>query len=257
MIAVKAELKQYRVHRVTEANINYYGAPFVHPRRKMQEHDFIYLIDGAWKIGQNDEIYTLKPDTVLILSADNVHYGASPCLAGTKTMYFHVERSDAADEKITLDTLIDVKNNPNVKKLFSKIVHYKLDGDQRRADLYFELLLTELTENNALKSADVTVKIRNLIHLNPEKFFSNKQLAFEAGVSVKTAENKFKAEYGRTIHRYMLEFKVKEAISYFETFPDISIKEVAYNLGFYDEYHFSKQFKKITGASPMMYRSGR
>ncbi|MBQ1954958.1 MAG: AraC family transcriptional regulator, partial [Clostridia bacterium] len=43
--------------------------------------------------------------------------------------------------------------------------------------------------------------------------------------------------------------------SYFRNFPEMSIKEVAGNLGFYDEYHFSKQFKKITGLSPLKYRT--
>ena len=63
-------------------------------------------------------------------------------------------------------------------------------------------------------------------------------------VSVKTAENKFKAMFGTMIHQYILDFKINEAISYFEKFPEITIKETAYNLGFYSEYHFSKQLKK-------------
>ena len=52
----------------------------------------------------------------------------------------------------------------------------------------------------------------------------------------------------------MLEYKIKEAISYFDMFPEMSIKETAYNLGFYDEYHFSKQFKRIVGVSPHKYK---
>ena len=73
-------------------------------------------------------------------------------------------------------------------------------------------------------------------------------------ISVKTAENKFKAAFSTTIHRYMLTYKTEEAISYFKTFPHMTIKEIAYNLGFYDEYHFSKQFKKVTGISPKEYK---
>ena len=40
--------------KVTQANINFYANSFVHPTRVMDEHDFIYLIDGQWKIGQDN-----------------------------------------------------------------------------------------------------------------------------------------------------------------------------------------------------------
>ena len=72
---------------------------------------------------------------------------------------------------------------------------------------------------------------------------------------MKTAENKFKEKFGITIHKYILDFKIKEAVHYFDVFPDISVKEVAFNLGFYDEYHFSKQFKSIMGISPLGYKN--
>lgn len=251
-----------KLHKICEANINYYALPFVHPKRTMQVHDFIFLLDGEWKFGQNGKEYELKRDSLLILCAGNTHYGVSPCAPETKTMYFHVERNEndgvgniTNDDAIILNTLIDTSGNRNIRKLFSEVVNNKLSGDQRKADLYFELLLCELSKQSD-HSEDLSVanKIKKIIHSNPEKFFSNKELAEMTKVSIKTAETKFKSLFGLTIHQYMLKFKIKEAVSYFEMFPDISIKETAYNLGFYDEYHFSKQFKKILGVSPKAYK---
>ncbi len=253
------------MHHVTEANINFYAAPFVHPKRIMPEHDFIYLLQGEWKIGQNDEKFELKKDSLLILTGGNTHFGVSPCLPGTKTMYFHLSRSHeetllpAAEppfsDGVYVDTLINAANNKTIKKLFAEIINEKLSGNQRKADLYFELLLCELAESQGYsEGVGIATKLKNIIHSNPEKFFSNKELAEMTHVSVKTAETKFKAVQGKTIHQYILDFKMKEAISYFDIFPEISIKEIAYNLGFYDEYHFSKQFKKIIGISPNNYK---
>jgi len=260
---MKILFTQEKLHTVTEANINFYANPFLHPRRKMKEHDFIYMIEGEWKFGQNKKVYSLKKDHILVLSANQSHYGLSPCKAGTKTMYFHASfesgdlvSTDGADNESYIDTLTDVSQNKKIKKLFTETVNAKISGNSKKANLYMELLLLEMKEMKNL-SADSSVagKIKNIIHQNPETFFSNKELARLVNVSVKTAENKFKAEFGTTIHQYILNFKVHEAANLFSNFPEMSIKEIAANLGFYDEYHFSKSFKKIKGISPSVYRS--
>lgn len=251
-------------HTVTEANINYYATRFVHSKRTMREHDFVYLLDGEWKIGQNGEEYCLKKDNLLILGANQQHYGVSPCLEGTKTMYFHLscEQGDFLSETdapeqgaLAVDTLIDASKNRNIKKFFFETVNARLNGDDRKASAYFDLLLCELCRNESITDSDkIAERIKNIIHQSPERFFGNKELAEAVGVSLKTAENKFKAQMGVTIHQYTLQFKTELAKSYLLSFPHMQIKEVAYNLGFYDEYHFSKQFKRFTGLSPLEYR---
>ena len=244
--------------RVMEANINYYAMPFIHPERKMADHDFIYMLEGEWKIGQNDEVFTLKKDSLLILSANNRHFGAAPCKKDTKTMYFHLsaDAEDLCDTADGLPCLIDASANKNIKRIFHDTVEAKLSGNEHKAGLLSELLLCELmTENNLAEQNPISDRIINTIRRSPEKFFSNKELAEKLDVSVKTAENKFKSTCGITIHQYILKFKAEQAVSYFKNFPEMQIKEVAYNLGFYDEYHFSKQFKKVMGVSPTEYRN--
>jgi AraC-like DNA-binding protein len=176
-------------------------------------------------------------------------------------MYFHVscEDGDLFEENGSplpcIDTHINASNNKNIKKLFADVVNAKLSGEQRKANLCFELLLCELTSQKmCLKEIEVAQKIQSMIHGYPEHFFGNEELARIMNVSVKTAETKFKAAFGKTIHQYILEFKIKEAMSYFDRFEEISVKEVAYNLGFCDEYHFSKQFAKYVGMSPSKYK---
>ncbi len=251
------------IHTITDANINFYTTPFVHPKRKMHEHDFIYLLRGQWSLGQNGKTYDLQEDSLLILLAGNTHYGVTPCQAGTKTMYFHVscEEGDLFEENDSLlgiDTHINASYNKNIKKLFTEVINAKLSDEQRKANLYFELLLCELSSQKmCMKEITIAQKIQSIIHGNPERFFSNQELANMINVSVKTAESKFKAAFGKTIHQYILGFKIREATSFFEFFEDISIKEVAYNLGFCDEYHFSKQFRKYTGMSPSKYKKSK
>lgn len=243
---------------VNEANINFYAKPFIHPKRRMKEHDFIYILQGEWTFGQEKEQYTAAKDNILLLSANHTHFGITPCLPNTKTMYFHVscENVSGIDNKaaFTLDSLSDASDNPNIKKYFHEVVNCKLQGRQRQADIFFKLLLCELCEPITVSMNDIALKIQKIIHNNPERFFTNSELAQRCNISVKTAESRFKEAFNTTIHRYMLDFKVNEAVNYFEYFPKITVKEVAYNLGFYDEYHFSKQFKKIIKTSPVLYK---
>ena len=257
---MKNVFSEDHIHTVSSANINFYTVPFVHPKRRMREHDFIYVLEGEWKLGQNEEAYALKEDSLLILFADNTHYGISPCKAGTKTMYFHVscEEGDFLDTDAAsrgVETHISAASNPGIRKLFLRVVDAKLSGEQRKANLYFELLLCELSSKKmCLRETEIAQRLQSIIHSYPERFFGNYELAHMLGVSVKTAETKFKSAFGKTIHRYILDFKMKEAMSYFDRFEEISVKEVAYNLGFCDEYHFSKQFLKHTGISPSRYK---
>ena len=227
----------------------------------MKEHDFIYMLDGEWTMQQNGREYTQRKDTVLILAAGNLHGGVTPCTAGAKTMYFHVQRlpgDEAESGAEGLPTYVDASLNPNIKALFSRVVDLKLAGEQRRADLFFELLLTELSRAvSESAESDVAVHIRNTIHRYPERFFTNRELADSANVSVKTAETKFKAAFGVTIHKYITDFKIRKAVWYLDTADKISIKNVAYNLGFYDEYHFSNTIKRVMGVSPLAYRRGK
>lgn len=251
----------HRLHSITSANVQYYPEPFTHPKRNMQEHDFIYLLHGEWVLGQNGQSYPLERDSVLILFAGNTHYGVLPCAENTKTMYFHVSKeigdvfSKEDPANCGVETLINASGNPNIRNLFENVVNAKLSGEQRKADLYFELLICELIDMpNRFTRIDLAQDIKNLIHANPEKSFTNAELAQALNVSVKTAETKFKKAFGKSIHQYVLEFKIKEAMSYFDKFSEISVKEVAYSLGFYDEYHFSKQFFRHTGISPNNYK---
>ena len=244
------------IYRIKEANINYYKTPFVHPRRKMAECDFIYLLEGEWKIAQEGVEYSLKKDTLLVLKGNAEHYGVAPCAEGTRTMYFHVEMPEAVSKENAFAVHTFYKDaSEKVKKRFSDVVRSFLSGNERKANFYFSLLLCDLEESeNVSEDTKIAVKIKTKIHEHPELFFSNADLARMMNVSVKTAENKFKAMYGMTIHRYILHFKIREAIAYFDLSPEITVKEIAHNLGFFDEYHFSKTFKKIMGKSPRAWK---
>ena len=75
---------------IESAGFCYFDKPCLHPSRKMEVHDFIYMINGEWNICVDDKTYQMRNDDILILPAYRQHYGITPCSPKTKTMYFHI-----------------------------------------------------------------------------------------------------------------------------------------------------------------------
>ncbi len=78
-------------------------------------------------------------------------------------------------------------------------------------------------------------------------------LAEMASLSPKYFSNLFKRQYGTTPKEYLVKSRINAACFLLEDARK-NINEVAYELGYSDQYAFSKQFKKIMECSPSEYR---
>lgn len=71
--------------------------PTLHPDRVLKEHDFLYMLDGTWEIGEElpaggqKEVFRLRTDDLLILPAGRHHYGLTPCSPHNRHMYIHAK----------------------------------------------------------------------------------------------------------------------------------------------------------------------
>ena len=52
----------------------------------MQEHDFVYMLNGQWEIFQGRGSLFMENDDVLILHAGQHHFGVRDCLPRTQTI---------------------------------------------------------------------------------------------------------------------------------------------------------------------------
>lgn len=255
-------------HTVTVANKNVYVTPVIHPSRCLLQHDFVYILDGSWQIGIEGMSFSVQKGDVIILPANMYHYGLNLCADNTKTFFLHTSIAEGdglitnetpflKGKKCALPLVIKAKNSPEVKELFSKIIFAFKENNALKASVLFDMLLVSLYETVEDKSIEdnTATQIKSIIDNNLHKSVDIAYISKKLGISTKTAEMKFKKKFGTTIHQYALSQKMLLAGDYLKFYPHMKIYEIALNLGFYDEYHFSHRFKKHFGISPTKYRN--
>ena len=242
-------------------------SPIKHPSRTINEHVISYVNSGEWVLSIGDETVCAKKDTVFIQPANIPHIGLKDCPPGTHTLFIHfstsIEDKYISNENYSLDdkcvyinNFIDAKNNTEIKKTLLKAIDEYEKGNKLKASAWLNIVLCELSESSMSDNSNFALglNIKRMITNNIGDNLSNKEIAKRINVGLRTAETTFKKCFGMSIHQYQLKKKIDRAKFCLEYYQDMKIIDISLSLGFYDEYHFSRQFKKIIGLSPTEYR---
>lgn len=125
-----------------------------------------------------------------------------------------------------------------------------------------QILITALREISERKTAPdyignwketIVEAVKRYAENSDSSPISLKTIAHETHMSENYLNILFKSEVGKTIMQYVKEFRINKA-KHLLTATDASIKSIAIDLGYYDQYHFSKSFKKAFGMSPSRFR---
>lgn len=96
-------------------------------------------------------------------------------------------------------------------------------------------------------------KAIDYIQNNPVNNLTLENISKELFVSGCTLRKKFKDETGITIGQYIDNvtfYRAKQLL----TLSNLSIREISENLGFSDQFYFSRRFKQLTGSTPSRYK---
>lgn len=94
-----------------------------------------------------------------------------------------------------------------------------------------------------------------LIEWNLEKPYPVRRLAEDLAVSTSSVSRLFREKLSVSPHGYQTGLKMKRAEALLE--KGLSVKEVAYQLGYCNPFHFSNEFKRFHGVSPRNRLKGR
>ena len=239
-----------------------------HPDRVLDWHDLIYIREGEWHIGQDDTAYTVGAGDVILLHSGHPHYGLAPCNDTVKTIYIEFsacETDTLLAEEVPEDTpevpdddcfrfpvVVHCQDAPDIRRLLENAVasFWSEDGPQRwKTAAWLDLLLCELS-GIGLRTDTLVEQAKQQLQKTPRRFLSNAELAEQLHCSVRTLSERFKAATGDSVHAWQLRLKCQMADELLRREPHTTLKEIAANYGFCDEYHFGKCYKKVMGHSP-------
>ncbi len=123
--------------------------------------------------------------------------------------------------------------------------------------LIFKIAETSIVENSRKSTAFYTYQSsREIIQKNFMKLRSLEQIADECHIDSAYLCRLFKRFDNRSPYQYLMRMKMNLAAQRLQL-PNSSVKEIAFELGFNDPFHFSRVFKKIFGISPSMFMNLR
>lgn len=252
--------------RVCECNVNYSPEGIYHPDRVMEVYDLLYLTEGSWEIWEEEQCCFLQKGQVLLLEPGRHHYSRKKCTPGMRNMYIHFERMEGdgtgQGEGIMIPKISDCAGSREVQRLFEQMAETFWSGGvhrERRLTALLELLLCELSseEENGTAGKDPLIReILQRFYAEPERFFSPAELAADCGYSVRTLSGRFKKYTGKSIHQYQMQLKLDMARSQIRQDPARGLKDIAGSFGFYDEFQFSRLFRRQFGYPPSACRTG-
>ncbi|KWX71501.1 AraC family transcriptional regulator [Paenibacillus jilunlii] len=128
-----------------------------------------------------------------------------------------------------------------------------------RTQIDFQELLYQLQNNSGQRSRDVHSALeqaKQYIEAHYTEPLTVEQLAQTAEFSPKYFIDLYKKKYGKSALEYAAELRLQQA-KRMMAYSGVRLREIAHQVGYADEFYFSRKFKKMIGVPPAVYMKSR
>ncbi len=103
-----------------------------------------------------------------------------------------------------------------------------------------------------VQQRNITLPARSFVEKHYHEKIIEKDVAQLCGMSTSTFSRTFKKEYGITFRDYLINYRIRKAQNLLQN-PNVTVKDIAYTVGFHDPSYFTRMFRRIIGVSPSHY----
>lgn len=252
-------------------HIGYYPRAKYHYRERPEgcnEQIFIYCSEGRGWVKHKEVTHQLSRHQAFIIPAHEPHaYGAEN--GDPWSIYwFHFRGDSMFMFSSIIGTVIHPEESDKSRyddrfRLFEEMYQNLEMGYSPENLEYVSFCLlhflaslkyvNQFCEIKKAKQTDVIQKSILFMKDNLESKISLNELAKHVGYSASRFGAFFSQKTSYAPMVYYNQLKIQRACSYLQ-FSDMKIKEIAFRLGYYDPYHFSKAFKQEMEITPKEYR---
>lgn len=235
-------------------------------------------LDGCTNLELKDRQVSLRPGQFLVIPPGVVHRECGAKGEPCRSLWLNIWRTQGiranvtvGDEngKVSLLLTKMVRVDPGVYCALTETISTELTGDQYGAAMLMKSRLVELmiamirqlerqdrgAFTNKWQETLVSETMEYLYRNGAEKTELHK-VAQHLSISEKQLNRIFKQATGTTVINYFNRQRILLA-RYYLISTNLGMKEIADRLGYYDQYHFIRMFKKTAGLTPGQFRKLR
>lgn len=257
------------------------AAPNKHFKRKPIDYILYFVREGSMTITEDDEIYVLNKNDVIILDPSRTHNGIETDFS-VRYSYIHFDYSGIVEdymtkeaiEELMLYNLTESKNHRIVlPKSFSVPSAYAIEAleimksitDEFNAGRIYNIHMAEskmlqlfvtlyrgyfdMVWHEGSKQNDVLIELEMFLKEHSREKITGDDIENYFHMNFDYLNRIFKKRFGRTIMQYVNYYRIEDAKKMLRS-GLFSVKQIAAELGFVNEFYFSRVFKKYEGISP-------
>ncbi|BDG30483.1 AraC family transcriptional regulator [Parageobacillus thermoglucosidasius] len=237
-------------------------------------HVLIVVKSGQGRLTLDHDEYQLRPDTVYVCAPGETYGIEAEKASQLKLFLFKFDVFQVTEQGyervqgIKKERLFPLKGEIQISPAGQLVSlcdaiydHWRSEDGLERfySQFAFQELLYYIMKNRRLQAKESRTSLE-LAKEYMERYFNEnltiEQLARIANISPKYFVDLFKKTYGISAIDYLTELRINKAKQLMAQ-SDAKLRDIAHQVGYNDEFYFSRKFKKKVGVTPTVYMKSR